>query len=145
MVRLHSTFPAAIIYPHFSFRLAKGYQEARLLYSEWARTPSSGEYREAAAVFSGYLREGGIEFWIQDTSRLGEVPAEDLMVVLRELVPVAASSSLNKLARITSDERNMARFLELASQAKAHLNTDIEIQQFGTYREAAEWIWSYIR
>jgi hypothetical protein len=120
-------------------------EQAGLLYSEWVRRPSSAEYREAAAIFAECLRDRGIEFWIQDTSRLGEVAEEDLMVVLRELVPVAASSSLRKLARITSDEGNMARFLELASQAKAHLNTEIEIQQFRTYREAAEWIWSFLR
>ena len=117
-------------------------EQAGLLYSEWVRRPNSAEYREAAGVFADCLRGGGIAFWIQDTSRLGEVPAEDLRVVLWELVPVAASS-LRKLARIAPDESNMARFLELARQAKAHLNTEIEIRQFTTYREAAEWIWSH--
>ncbi|GAA4431716.1 hypothetical protein GCM10023188_19530 [Pontibacter saemangeumensis] len=115
---------------------------ARLLYSEWVRRPSREEYREAATIFAGYLRDSGIAFWIQDTGRLGEVPVEDLKVVLNELVPVAASSCLRKVARITSDEKNMATFLELARQEKARLSADIEVQQFKTYREAAEWVWS---
>lgn len=120
-------------------------EQARLLYSEWVRRPSSGEYREAASIFAECLRERDIEFWIQDTDRLGEVPVEDLMVVLQELVPVAAASPLRKLARITSDEKNMAAFLEVARQAKARLSAEIEVQHFRTYREAAEWVWSYLR
>lgn len=120
-------------------------EQARLLYSEWVRRPSGGEYREAAGIFARCLREGGIAYWIQDTSRLGEVPEEELRAVLRELVPEAAASPLRKLARITSDERNMASFLELARRENARLSTDIEVQQFKTYREAAEWIWSYLR
>jgi hypothetical protein len=88
------------------------------------------------------LRNSGIAFWIQDTNHLGEVPVEELKAVLQELVPVAISSPLRKVARITSDEKNMATFLELARQEKARLSADIEVQQFKTYREAAEWVWS---
>ena len=117
-------------------------EEARLLYSEWVRRPTSSEYRQAASIFAAYLQGKGIAFWIQDTSRLGEVSAEELRAVLQELVPAAISSPLKKLARITSDEKNMAAFLELARKEKAGLSTDIEVQQFKTYREAAEWVWS---
>ena len=120
-------------------------EQARLLYSEWVRRPSSVEYREGAGIFAECLRDRGIAYWIQDTSRLGEVPEEDLKAVLQELVPVVAASSLRKLARIASDEKSMARFLELVNQAKAKLSTEIEIQQFRTYREATEWIWSFLR
>lgn len=113
-------------------------EEAKLLYSEWTRNPSSREYHEAAVIFAGYLREKGIRFWIQDTNRLGEVPHEDLKAIMNKLVPIAVSSHLSKLARITSDERSMNRFEGLVGQAEANFNSGIEVQQFKTYREAAE-------
>ncbi|KAA5548364.1 hypothetical protein [Adhaeribacter rhizoryzae] len=112
----------------------------KLLYSEWLRPPSSQEYREAATIFAGCLQQKGIKYWIQDTNNLGEVPVEDLKWVLQELVPVGAASGLQKLARITSDDRNLGRFMETAAQTQAKLNAAIEVQQFETYREAASWI-----
>ncbi len=119
--------------------------ETKLLYSEWIRKPSREEYREAAGIFARCLQEKGIELWIQDTNLLGDVPEEDLKAVLHELVPIAATCSLKRLARITTNEKSMAKFLELAAQAKVGLNTAIEVRQFKTYREAAEWIWSNTR
>lgn len=116
-------------------------EQARLLYSEWVRPPSSEEYRQASAIFAGYLQRGAIACWIQDANCLGEVPEEDLRAVLRELVPAAMASPLRKLARVTSDEGNMATFLELARQEKARRGTAIEVRQFRTYREATEWVW----
>jgi hypothetical protein len=115
-------------------------EEARLMYSEWLRKPTSEEYREAMRIVAGYLRDKNVEFWIQDTNRLGEVPVEDLAVIVHDLVPALSSSSLKKLARITSDDKNLAAFMEMAARMKVKLNKAIEIQQFKTYREAAEWL-----
>ncbi|MCC9169095.1 hypothetical protein [Pontibacter harenae] len=116
-------------------------EATRLLYSEWVQRPNSEEYREAASIFAAYLRERDIKFWIQDTNRLGEVPAQNLKEALQMLVPVAVASGLKKLARITTDDRSMAAFMALASESKAQLKAGIEVRQFRTYREAAEWIW----
>lgn len=113
---------------------------AKLMYSEWVRKPNSQEYQEITAVFTRFLREKDIYYWIQDTNLLGEVSLEDLNVVLQKLVPVAASSSLKKLARISSDDQYMLAFMKLASQSGAQLSTDIEVQNFLTYREAVDWI-----
>lgn len=120
-------------------------EEARLLYSEWIRRPSSEEYREAAGIFARHLRGKSIAYWVQDTTRLGEVSVEDLKVMLQELVSLAISSSLRKLARINTDENQIATFLEMARQAKSGISTELEIQHFKTYREAADWMWNYIR
>lgn len=65
---------------------------------------------------------------------------EDLKVVLQRLVPVAAASSLKKLVRISSDGKNMVVFIKLASETNTQLNSDIEVQNFLTYREAVDWI-----
>lgn len=113
---------------------------AKLMYSEWVQKPNSKQYQESAGIFAKFLQENDIHYWIQDTNLLGEVPLDDLKVVLEKLVPIAASSSLKKLARISSDEQNMMAFLKLASQSGAELNTDIEVQNFLTYREAVDWI-----
>ena len=112
----------------------------RLLYSEWLRQPTSQEYRAATTIFAICLREKGIAYWLQDTNNLGEVPVEDLNWVLQELVPVAASSGLQKLARITADDGNLALFMNMAHQMQVKLNAAIEVQQFKTYREAAAWL-----
>ncbi|WP_018478825.1 hypothetical protein [Pontibacter roseus] len=115
-------------------------EEAHLLYSEWVRKPSSLEYRESIGIIARYIREGDIYYWLQDTERLGEVTPEDFKVVLQETVPLIASSSLKKLARITPDDTNLAAFMQLASSLQVQLNSDIQIQQFKTYREAADWL-----
>ena len=112
----------------------------RLLYSEWLRPPTSQEYRAAATIFAKCLREKSIAYWLQDTNNLGEVPVEDLKWVLRELVPVAASSGLKKLARITADDSNLTIFMNTAHQMQVKLHAYIEVQQFKTYREAAAWL-----
>jgi hypothetical protein len=93
-------------------------ESIKLLYSEWLRHPSSQEYRQAAIIFAGCLQEKGIAYWIQDTNNLGDVPVEDLQYVLQELVPVAAASGLQKLARITTDDKNLT-FLLASSIQKA--------------------------
>jgi hypothetical protein len=115
-------------------------EENSLMYSEWLRKPTSEEYREAMRIVAGYMQDKNVEFWIQDTNRLGEVPSADLAMLLQALMPIFSSSSLKKLARITSDEKNLSSFLEMAARMKVKLNTSIEIQQFKTYREAADWL-----
>ncbi len=67
------------------------------------------------------------------------MPADDLLWVIEELVPVIASSSLKKLARITTDD-NLPKFMDLAYESEVKLSSAIEVQQFETYWEAAEWI-----
>ncbi|PRY16399.1 hypothetical protein CLV24_101244 [Pontibacter ummariensis] len=112
----------------------------QLLYSEWVRKPARAEYREAATIVAELLRGKDIAFWIQDTGKLGRVSEEELEFVIAELLPVAAASSLTRLARISTDETNMEKFRRLAGEAKAELNDSIQVRQFRTYREAVEWI-----
>lgn len=115
-------------------------EKARLMYSEWVRKPTSAEYRQAGSIYARFLQEKDIAYWIQDTNLLGEVPAEDLNTLLNQLVPIAAASNLKKLARITADDVYMNNFMEQARKHTAQLNLAIEVQNFKTYREAAEWI-----
>lgn len=115
-------------------------EEAKLMYSEWVRKPTSEEYREAASILARHFREYTIEFWLQDTNCLGKVSPDDMKIVLQELVPVAAASTLKKLARITSDDDNMSAFLDLAKESNTELNTNVEVRQFRTFREAADWL-----
>jgi hypothetical protein len=114
---------------------------ARLLYSEWVREPTSEEYREGAALFAECLSTMKIEYWIQDVNRLGKVSDSDLRWALQQLVSVTASSNLKKLARISSDESKKEHFMRLVGHIRKQYPTAIEVQQFESYREAAEWIW----
>jgi hypothetical protein len=113
---------------------------ARLLYSEWTRQPTSDEYREAASIFARFLQEEEILYWIQDVTNLQDISVVDLHWVLEVLVPIASQSTLRKLARITCNNNNMQLFKKMAHEAQTELNADIEVRQFKSYREAAEWI-----
>ena len=113
---------------------------ARLLYSEWVRKPTDAEYREAACIFADLLQSKGIAYWIKDACRLKKVTDEELKWVLHRLLPIAASSPLKRLARISKDEADRARFMNFVGDAQLELSTSIEVRQFKTYREAAEWI-----
>lgn len=115
-------------------------EAVKLMYSEWVRKPTREEYREAAAIIAGCIRDNGIECWIQGTDNLGAVSSSDLKWVMKEILPAAASSALKKIARITSDDKSMTVFMGLASQAQTEHSTAIRVQQFKTYREAADWI-----
>lgn len=112
---------------------------AKLMCSEWLRKPTSEEYREATHIFIDYLRNNEINFWIQDTTNLGEIPAEDLKWLVEVLVPVANASGLQKIARITEVDKNMHSFKNLTNP-DLFKQTKVEVQQFSTYREAVAWI-----
>ncbi|TXK22479.1 hypothetical protein FVR03_22945 [Pontibacter qinzhouensis] len=113
---------------------------ARLLYSEWTRQPTRAEYRQAAGIFAAFLNENGILYWIQDTSVLQEIAATDMRWVLEELIPLADKSCLKKIARITCNKANIELFKEMVRIAKAEYKLSIEVRQFKSYREAAEWV-----
>ncbi|WP_187261609.1 hypothetical protein [Pontibacter beigongshangensis] len=112
----------------------------RLLYSEWTRQPTSEEYRAAAYIFADFLQKEAVLYWIQDTTNLQDVSVQDLNWVLGVLVPLASQSTLTKLARITCHNHNMEQFKRLAREVQTELSSEIEVRQFKSYREAAEWI-----
>ncbi|MBD1396347.1 hypothetical protein H9Q13_04155 [Pontibacter sp. JH31] len=114
-------------------------ERAHLMYSMWTRSPDRQEYREAAEIFIGFLRENHIRYWIQNTNHLGEVPLEEMKAAMQQFMPLAPTT-LRKLARICSDEQSVATFMKLASQTIEQLSPNIEIQSFMTYREAVDWI-----
>lgn len=115
-------------------------EQARLLYSEWVRKPTEQEYWEAVTILVDLFRSKDIMYWIKDTSKLGEVSDEELRWVLYQLFPLAASFSLKKLARISTDEKDRVRFMNFVGDAQQVLNTTIEVRQFKTYHEAVAWI-----
>ncbi|MGV3586978.1 MAG: hypothetical protein ACO1OF_08265 [Adhaeribacter sp.] len=114
-------------------------EPAKLMCSEWLRKPTSEEYRAATYIFIKYLRQNHLHFWIQDTTNLGDVAAEDLKWVAEVLVPVANTSGLQKIARITDVDKNMHSFKNLTNP-DLFKQTQVEVQQFSTYREAVTWI-----
>ena len=116
-------------------------ESARLLYSTWLRKPTSAEYRKASGLIIRSFREKDVAYWISDSTHLEDLPLEDLKWVLKELIPAANASALQKIARITPGDNNLKAYKELTNQSNATIFANsIELEQFKTYREAVAWI-----
>lgn len=115
-------------------------EAAQLLYSEWVRKPKKEEYKQAGDIFARILQDYDIAYWIQDTNRLGKVPGKAMKEVFLQLVAVAVNTPLRKLARVTTDDKNMESFNKKVQPLHEKLNYHIEVKQFRTYHEAVEWM-----
>ncbi|MBC3538994.1 hypothetical protein ACFSC6_10655 [Rufibacter sediminis] len=61
--------------------------------------------------------------------------------IIRQLAPAVAASRLRKVARIISqDEGNRAMFGEEVRELRNRYRASVEVRQFRTYGEAANWI-----
>ncbi|KAA5539037.1 hypothetical protein [Adhaeribacter rhizoryzae] len=115
--------------------------EVKLMYTEWLTAPSALEYQEAAALFIHYLQKYKVEYWFMDSNRLGGLSLEEQRKVIQQLAPAVAASCLRKVARIIfQDADNRVMFDETVTELKNQYQATVEIQQFWTYNEAANWI-----
>ena len=113
----------------------------RLMYSDWLRPVTSKEYREGNNLLIEQLREKNIQNWIADSSKLGDISPEDEKWTLQEFAPALASCNLLKLARISGEDTGShAKFEQFAKRAEPIYIGDIQVRQFVTYKEAADWV-----
>lgn len=115
--------------------------KVKLLYTEWLTSPGTAEYREAAALFTQYLKDYAIIYWVMESNQLADYSLEEQRQVIRQISPAIAASSLQKVARIIShNEPNWAMFEETINELKNKYQAVVEIKQFATFNEAANWI-----
>ncbi|MGV3588811.1 MAG: hypothetical protein ACO1OF_17530 [Adhaeribacter sp.] len=115
--------------------------QVKLMYTEWLHRPTIVEYEEAGILFLQYLQQYKVEYWFMDSNRLGGLSLEEQREIIQQLAPAVAVSRLKKVARIISqDAGNRVMFEETVQELKNQYLATVEIQQFWTYNEAANWI-----
>jgi len=134
-----------LTYPYLNISIE---ETTGLLYSEWLRQPYEDEYWEGMDLLAACLVRYAVNYWIQDSTHLAHVPLEDQREALRQMVPAVLSSQLKKIARVVAlDYGYRAMFDQLvdeeqtkAAQRLLSAGRAIEVQQFRSYKEAADWI-----
>ena len=112
-----------------------------LMHSEWLRNVSSEEYKQGNATLLKLLEKYDIKFWIADSAKLGDISLEDQEWSMLTLVPQIAGSGIKKLARIAGGDRvSYNKFETFAEKAAALYVGDMEVRQFLSYKEAADWV-----
>lgn len=116
-------------------------QEVQLMHSEWLRRVSSEEYRKGNLLLLDMLRTHGTIYWIADSAKLGEISTEDQLWTLQEAVPQIISLNLRKLARLSGDDNvSFNKFENFVKKVGGSDLGDLEVRQYITYKEAADWI-----
>lgn len=112
-----------------------------LMYSEWLRPVSSQEYRDGNMLLLQKLQNHNVKSWIADSAKLGDISIEDEKWTLEALVPAFTQSSLHKVARLSgSNNSNHSKFENFAKRAEDFYIGSIQVRQFISYKEAADWI-----
>ncbi|MFD3001645.1 hypothetical protein ACFS7Z_14835 [Pontibacter toksunensis] len=113
----------------------------KLMYTEWLREPAAEEYREGCELFVMLVREHGVECWIAESRKLVGMPIHVQSPVLLQLAPSLVGSSLKKLARIIdTDLQSIAMFEDISNGLKESHQSTIELEQFISFEDAADWI-----
>ena len=115
--------------------------DIKLMYTEWLALPTVTEYQEAGALFVRCLQEYNVEYWLMESNRLAGLSLPEQIQVIREVAPAVAASSLKKVARIISEaEENRAMFENTIQALRNKYMSEVEINQFTSFNEAANWI-----
>ena len=115
--------------------------ELHLLYSEWLRNVTSDEYRQGNTLLADMLHQHDIRHWIADSAYLGEICPDDVVWTIQDLAPRIISSSVLKIARISGEDRvSYVKFKEFMEKASIGAEGSLEVRQYMSYKEAADWI-----
>lgn len=134
-----------IAFPYLNISIE---ESTNLLYSTWLRKPEHDEYQEGMNYLANCLERFPIFFWIQESTHLLQVPLENQREALHQIAETVMYSRVKKIARIISlDFANMTMFDEVVAEKMSKMEENqmladrkIEVQQFNTYEEAADWI-----
>ena len=115
-------------------------ENVHLMYSHWQRPVTSAEYREGSDILLTQLKEMEVKSWIADSSKLGDISEEDQAWTWDHYVPSLPQTKLAKLARISGeDTASHAKFEQFLKRAEPICIGNIQVKQFMTYKEAADW------
>ncbi|WP_299708024.1 hypothetical protein [uncultured Pontibacter sp.] len=116
-------------------------QDLHLMHSEWLRNVTSDEYRQGNILLTEMLHQHAIRHWIADSASLGEICPEDVVWTIQELAPRIIYSPVLKIARVSGEDRiSYVKFKEFMEKASINAAGSLEVRQFISYKEAADWI-----
>lgn len=116
--------------------------DVKLMFSEWLRPVNSREYREANLRLLRFLEEHRVLYWITDTSKLGAISKSDEDWTLPSFAAKLPGTALKKLARISgADKASYPKFEAFTKRAEEAVDIgSVQVRQFMTYKEAADWV-----
>ncbi|WP_347159426.1 hypothetical protein [Pontibacter chitinilyticus] len=116
-------------------------EEVNLLYSEWLQ-PITGEgYRQEIEKLTTLLQAHTLKCGIADWSRLGDILPEDQRWTLQKVLPDIVASGVSKLARVSGEDRvSFNKFKDFMEKASFAGLGNVDIRQFMSYKEAADWV-----
>lgn len=115
--------------------------EVKLMYTQWLLKPTEEEYREGCELFINMVKKYAVECWIAESREMAGTSIPMQRAILLQLAPALIGSSLKKMARIIDkDSESVSMFESLSNYMKEHHRATIEVEQFITFEDAADWI-----
>ncbi|RDV16041.1 hypothetical protein DXT99_06655 [Pontibacter diazotrophicus] len=115
--------------------------DVKLMYTEWILKPSAEEYQEVCNLCVKLIRRHAVECWIADSKLLTGFPTQVQQPILHQVALSLLGCSLKKIARIIEkDSESIIMFENISSSLKERHISDIEVEQFITFEDAADWI-----
>ncbi|RDV16826.1 hypothetical protein DXT99_03340 [Pontibacter diazotrophicus] len=123
------------------FLLLTLHKEEQLLRSQWLRNVTSAEYREGVKVLKNCIVQHEIELWLTDSRLLDTILFADQQWLKREIGPLFKSSSLQRIARVlTEDVFNYIWLENIVQQIKEEHEVTVELAQFSSLEAAFDWL-----
>ncbi|WP_147294164.1 hypothetical protein [Pontibacter diazotrophicus] len=117
------------------------HKEEQLLRSQWLRNVTSAEYREGVKVLKNCIVQHEIELWLTDSRLLDTILFADQQWLKREIGPLFKSSSLQRIARVlTEDVFNYIWLENIVQQIKEEHEVTVELAQFSSLEAAFDWL-----
>ncbi|WP_439882639.1 hypothetical protein ACSX1A_05600 [Pontibacter sp. MBLB2868] len=115
--------------------------DVHLMHSEWLSKVSSEQYRHGNNILTDMLLKNNIKFWIADSAKLGDISVEDEVWTIQEVVPKIIASGISKLARLSGEDKiSFNKFKDFMEKASPTGLGELEVRQYMSYKEAADWI-----
>ena len=115
--------------------------DVKLMYTEWLLRPSAEEYRETVELMIHMVSEYAVACWIAESRMLSGMPIDVQKSILQQLAPLLKNSTLKKLARIIEkDSHSNYMFQDLSNKFRRRHRTVIEVEQFISFEDAADWV-----
>ncbi|WP_162054302.1 hypothetical protein [Pontibacter pamirensis] len=115
--------------------------DVKLMYTEWKLKPSAAEYQEVCDLCVKLIKSHAVECWIADSKLLTGFPTQVQKPILYQVALSLLGSSLKKIARIIEkDSESIIMFENISSRLKETHTSAIEVEQFITFEDAADWI-----
>lgn len=116
-------------------------KEEQLLRSTWLRNVTSAEYREGVTVMKKYILHHKVAFWLTDSRLLDTILFADQQWLKREIGPLFKSSSLQRIARVlTEDVFNYIWLENIIQQIREEYEITVELAQFSSLEAAFDWL-----